>query len=298
MSADRVIGIDLGGTKILAGVVALDGTIERRRETATPLESQDAVVAAIEEAVEAVADDGVGAIGVGVPSRVDQETGCAVGSVNIPLEDVPLRDRLAERFGLPVGIDNDANAAAFAEWQRGAARGAQTMAMLTLGTGVGGGFVLGGERYRGWAEVGHIVVELDGKPCQGTCTGRGHLEAYCTGVAATELAREEFGPAADSHRLVRLAREGDARALELLAGVGRHLGAGIATLVNLFDPEVVVVGGGFGSAAWEFLVEAAGEVVRRDSLAPAGERVRLERAELGTSAGLIGAALVAFEAAR
>jgi glucokinase len=168
------------------------------------------------------------------------------------------------------------------------------MIMLTLGTGVGGGFVLDGKLYRGWAEVGHMVIEADGRPCQGACTGRGHFEAYVSGHAATALAQAEFGPAVDAHRLVRLATEGDAPALEILTGIGHKLGAGIASLVNLFYPQLVVIGGGF-AAAGDFLLEPARETVRRDALSPASEEVRIARAALGTSAGMIGAGLVAFE---
>jgi glucokinase len=169
------------------------------------------------------------------------------------------------------------------------------MIMLTLGTGCGGGAVIDGKLFRGWAEFGHIVIEYDGLPCQGTCTGRGHLEPYVTGTAATKLAQAEFGPAVDAHRLVRLANEGEARAIEILAGIGRRLGAGIGSLVNIFHPELVVIGGGF-AAAGDFVLDPAREIFRREALAQAGYRIPIVRAELGTAAGLIGAGLVAFDA--
>jgi glucokinase len=291
----RVIGVDLGGTKILTGVVARDGSVEHRRETPTPTESQDALLAGLDAAVEELMDDRIVGLGFGIPSRLDQRTGRVEGSVNIPLEGLDFRARMHERFSVPVGIENDANAATYGEFFSGAGREVESMVMLTLGTGCGGGVVLDGKLFRGWAEFGHMVIEFDGIPCQGTCTGRGHLEAYVTGTAATKLAREAFGPAADAHRLIRLADEGDAEAREVLAGMGRRLGAGIGSLVNLFDPELVVIGGGF-AAAWDFLIDPAREVMERESLAPAGGRVRLARAELGTAAGLIGAGLVAFDA--
>ena len=202
---------------------------------------------------------------------------------------------MKERFGLPVGIENDANAAAYAEFQFGAARDVESMIMLTLGTGCGGGAVIDGKLFRGWAEFGHIVIEYDGLPCQGTCTGRGHLEPYVTGTAATKLAQAEFGPAVDAHRLVRLANEGEARAVEILDGIGRRLGAGIGSLVNIFNPELVVIGGGF-AAAGDFVLDPAREVLQREALAGVGYRVPIVRAELGTAAGLIGAGLVAFDA--
>jgi glucokinase len=296
LDGKRVIGVDLGGTKILAGIVDREGKVGRRREHPTPVGSQDELLAGLDAAVEDLLDDDVAALGFGLPSPLDQATGRALQAVNLPLgDDVDFRTRMAERFGLPVGIENDANAAAYAEFEFGAARDVDTMVMLTLGTGCGGGAVINGRLFRGWAEFGHIVVEYDGRPCQGSCTGRGHLEPYVTGVAATKLAQEEFGPAVDAHRLVRLATEGEARAVEILDGIGRYLGAGIGSLVNIFNPELVVIGGGF-AAAGDFVLEPAREVVRREALARAGYRLQIVRAELGTAAGLIGAGLVAFDA--
>ena len=297
MDGKRVIGIDLGGTKILAGVVADDGRVERRRETPTPTGSQDALLAGLDAAVEELLSDDIAAIGFGIPSPIDQKRGRALQAVNIPLDDsVDLRTRMAERFGRPVGIENDANAAAYAEFHFGAARDVDAMVMLTLGTGCGGGAVIDGKLFRGWAEFGHIVIVHDGLPCQGTCTGRGHLEPYVTGIAATKLAQAEFGPAVDAHRLVRLANEGEPRAIEILDGIGRHLGSGIGSLVNIFNPELVVIGGGF-AAAGDFVLDPAREVLRREALAGARE-TPIVRAELGTAAGLIGAALVAFDAVK
>ena len=296
MDGKRVIGVDVGGTKILAGIVDRDGRVERHRENPTPVHSQDDLLAGLDRAVEELLDDGIAAVGFGLPSPIDQKTGRAQQAVNIPLDaTVDFRTRMAERFGLPVGVENDANSAAYAEFHFGAAREASTMVMLTLGTGCGGGAVIDGKLFRGWAEFGHMVIVYDGIPCQGTCTGRGHLEPYVTGVAATKLAQEAFGPAVDAHRLVRLANEGEPEAIGILDGIGRHLGAGIGSLVNIFNPELVVIGGGF-SAAGDFILDPAREIVAREGLAHAGERVRIVRAELGTSAGLIGAGLVAFDA--
>jgi glucokinase len=295
LNEKRVIGLDLGGTKILAGVVDRDGHVEQRREHPTPTASQDELLAGLDVAVEELLTDEIVALGFGLPSPIDQRSGRALQSVNIPLKDMDFRDRMEERFSLPVGIENDANAATYAEFRFGAARDVDTMVMLTLGTGCGGGAVIDGKLYRGWAEFGHIVIEYDGLPCQGTCTGRGHLEAYVTGVAAGKLAAAEFGPAVDAHRLVRLANEGEPRAVEILDGIGRRLGAGIGSLVNIFNPELVVIGGGF-AAAGDFVLDPAREILRREALAQAGYRVPIVRAELGTAAGLIGAGLVAFDA--
>jgi glucokinase len=296
LDGKRVIGVDLGGTKILAGVVHRDGHVEHRREHRTPVTSQDDLLAGLDEAVEELLDDEIAAIGFGIPSPIDQRTGRAQQAVNIPLDSsIDFRSRIADRFGRPVGIENDANAATYAEFHFGAGRDVDTMVMLTLGTGCGGGAVVDRRLFRGWAEFGHMVIVYDGIPCQGTCTGRGHLEPYVTGGAATKLAQQEFGPAVDAHRLVRLANEGEPRAVEILDGIGRHLGAGIGSLVNIFDPELVVIGGGF-AAAGDFILDPAREIVSREGLAGAGERVRIVRAELGTAAGLIGAGLVAFDA--
>jgi glucokinase len=295
LDGQHVIGVDLGGTKILAGAVHRDGRVERHRETVTPQTSQEDLLAGLDAAVEELLTDEAAALGFGLPSPLDQRTGRALQAVNIPLGDIDFRSRMAERFGLPVGIENDANAATYAEFHFGAARDVQSMVMLTLGTGCGGGAVIDGQLYRGWAEFGHMVIEYDGLPCQGSCTGRGHLEPYVTGTAATKLAQAEFGPAVDAYRLVRLASEGETRAVEILDGIGRRLGAGIGTLVNVFNPELVVIGGGF-AAAGNFILDPAREIVQREALARAGYRLKIVRAELGTSAGLIGAGLVAFDA--
>jgi glucokinase len=296
----HAIGVDLGGTKILAGVVARDGTVVRRHERATPQDSQEHVLAELEAAVAELLDESVAAIGFGTPSPIDQEHGIIVRCVNLPLENAPLRDHMHERFGVPVGLDNDANAAAIGEWRAGAGRGVDDLVMLTLGTGVGGGLVSAGKPFRGrngeGAELGHVVIVHDGRPCQGACTGHGHLEAYVSGSAATVAAREAFGPSADAHRLIRLANEGDEQAKELLEEVAGYLGSGIGSFVNVFAPQLVLLGGGFGVAAFDYLCGPAEEVARREALEPMRSSVRLAKAELGTAAGLIGAAFVGFEA--
>jgi glucokinase len=292
--------VDLGGTKILAGVVARDGTIVRRHERATPHDSQESVIRELEAAVLALHADEVDAVGFGVPSPIDQRRGVVVECVNLPLADFPLRDHMSARFGRPVGLDNDANAAAIGEWKAGVGRGVDDLVMLTLGTGLGGGVISSGRPFRGangtGVELGHVVIVHDGRPCQGACRGRGHLEPYVTGLAATLAAQQAFGPAADAHRLIRLANEGDEAARAILADIGSHLGSGMGSFTNIFAPELIVIGGGFGIAGWEHLIPAAEAVMRREALRPMRDIVQVARAELGTSAGLIGAAFVAFEA--
>ncbi|MHB8650193.1 MAG: ROK family protein [Gaiellaceae bacterium] len=295
----HAIGIDLGGTKILAGVVTRGGEVLRRHERATPA-TQEELLRELDAAIEELRDESVVALGLGIPAPIDQRHGRVFPAVNTPLANVDLRDRMRDRFGLPTGLDNDGNAAGIAEWRAGAARGVDNVVMITLGTGCGGGLILNGRPFRGstgaGAELGHVVVVHDGRPCQGRCTGRGHLEAYVTGVAATAAAQEAFGPAADAHRLVRLANEGDATAKAILAGIGAVLGSGLGTFTNIFEPELIVIGGGFGVAAWEHLIPAADQVLQREALLPMRDEVHVVRAELGTAAGLIGAAFVGYEA--
>jgi len=295
----RAIGVDVGGTKTLAAVVTRDGTIEARLVRPTDVSSQDALLAELDSQVEELRSnhEGIAAIGFGLPSQIDQPSGRALSSVNIPLADFAFRDRMAERHGLPVGIDNDANAAAIGEWRAGAARGARNVVMLTLGTGIGGGLILSGQPYRGatgrGAELGHVVVEYDGPPCR--CGGRGHLEAVAAGPAADRAARELYGAGSDAHELVRRGQALEAAAIEALAEIGRRLGAGIASFMNVFEPELVIVGGGF-SAAGELLLAPAREIVAREALPPIRDQAPIVLAELGQDAGVIGAAMVAFEA--
>lgn len=295
MSPNRVIGVDLGGTKIRAGSIDADGRICERRELPTPTESQAALLDGIARVVEPFAA-AARAIGIGVPSVLDRRTGRALGSANIPLADVSLPDVLGERFGIPVAIENDGNLAALAEWKLGAGRGASDLVMLTLGTGVGGGVVVGGELYRGWVELGHTVVVADGPPCQGTCTGRGHLEVLASGNAADREAEQLWGEGATAELLVERAEQGDADALAALERMGHLLGAGIGSTVNIFGVELIVVGGGFGIAALRFLLPAALLSACREALAPARAGLRIVPAEVGGDAGLVGAGLLAREA--
>jgi glucokinase len=313
MRAPHVIAVDLGGTKLATGLVDRDGRLVRPAVEPTDLSSEDRVLEQLERAVGELAGDGFAALGVGVPSTIDQRTGRAVTSVNIPLAGVSLRERLEERFDVPVMVENDANAAALAEHRLGAGRGSRHMVMLTLGTGVGGGLILDGRLYRGSvgaaAELGHITIDEDGPPCQGTCPGRGHLEALVSGTAVEGLAARAAAehPDGDLGRAARDGREPDARivtelavrapgdARDVLEHLGFHLGIGIADFVNVFNPEVVVVGGGFGEAG-ELILDPARCVVRERALSPARDEVRIVEAELGPEAGLIGSGLAAFEA--
>jgi glucokinase len=294
VEAPVAIGLDVGGTKILSGHVDRDGHVLSEHEVPSPDGSEEGVLAVLDDAVEALLGDHVVAIGYGIPANLERGSGRILRAMNLPLDDVDLVQRSRERFGLPAGIENDASAATLAEWRRGAGRGTQNLVMLTLGTGVGGGIVVDGRLFRGWAELGHLVVQEDGAEC--TCGGRGHLEVLASGSAGDRVAQGLFGRDADAHLLVERAREGDADARAALARIGDSLGAAIASLVNVFDPEVVVIGGGFGAAAGDLLLEPARAAARADAIFPANGTLRVVPAELGPEAGLVGAGLVAFEA--
>jgi glucokinase len=289
MSIKRVIGVDIGGTKVLAGIVDSDGQVHETVERPTVTTSQTALLDALAEQVLSLPQEGIEAVGFGIPTRINHELGVALGSVNIPLRDVPFRDWMHDRIGLPVEIENDASCAALAESRLGAGRGVRDLVLLTLGTGVGGGVISGGTLFRAYTELGHMVIVADGLPCQGACSGRGHLEAYCSGRAADKLAKKLVGPTASAYDLVRDHHP-------VLEEIGHYLGVAIGSLVNIFGATRVVIGGGFGIAAFELLVPSARLAVLTEALAPSGQELELERAELGARAGLIGAGLVALEA--
>jgi glucokinase len=288
MADRRAIGVDLGGTKILAGIVGVDGSVERTLEAATPTRSQAELVDALVAVVEELRLPEITAAGFGVPGWFDPRTGVVLGAANVPLHELAFQDVLSARLGMSVAAANDASVAALAEHRLGAGRGVSDLVLLTLGTGVGGGVVLDGRLYRGWAELGHMVIVEDGEPCPGACTGHGHVESYCTGVAANRLARRVLGPNATARDLIEQQHAA-------LAEIGRHLGTAIGSLINIFSPELVLLGGGFGVAAGELLLGPARTVIAYEALAPGAERTRLAPAELGVEAGLIGAGLLALD---
>ncbi|MEA2168499.1 MAG: glucokinase [Solirubrobacteraceae bacterium] len=286
-----MIGVDLGGTKLLAGVVDEHGRIlarERRLIGGLPLEG---VLDALDDAVSCLGAEGP--VGVGVPALMDLQTGVAVRCNHLPLDGVRVANVFGERLGRRVRVDNDATCAVLAEWQLGAARGLSHVALLTLGTGIGGGLVLDGAVYRGAvgaaAELGHVPVDLDGPPCFGDCPGRGCLEALCSGSALARDAAPLFGPIT-GEQVTRLALEGDARAVELLRAMGEKLGAGLAGIAMTLNPELIVVGGGV-MAAGELLLGPARAELRARALAPS-RAVPVVPTALGEDAGMIGAALL------
>ena len=170
MPGPRVIGVDLGGTKVLAGVVDADGTVHETVERPTVTTSQAALLDELAAIVRDLPLDGVSALGFGIPSRIDHAHGLALGAVNIPIRDVRFADEMNHRLGLPVEMENDASCAAYAEFKLGAGRGTDDLLALTLGTGVGGGVVSSGRLFRAYTELGHMVIVEDGEPCQGACS--------------------------------------------------------------------------------------------------------------------------------
>jgi glucokinase len=298
MAAGRVIGVDLGGTKLLAGTVDASLNVRHRAHrfargdgTADVL---DTIVDAVREARDATEGD-VDAVGFGIPSLIDQERGVAVTTVHLPIRDLPFRDLMAERLGLPVFVDNDATAAMLAEWRFGAAHGCGDALLITVGTGIGGGIVAGGELVRGAqgaaGEFGHMTIDYDGPLCP--CGAHGCLEAFVSGTALAREARA-LGLDVTAAQVAELAHDGHVGARALVAEMGTRLGTGIANLVNAFNPEVVVVGGGV-LALGDLLLEPAREEVARRALAPSRDLVRIVPTRFGAESGMLGAAVLALE---
>jgi glucokinase len=304
----------VGGTKVAAGRVS-GGRILDVAQRPTDLSSARALLAEIESAaLEAIASSGsVDAVGVGVPSQVDFASGTVVASVNIPLEGVPLRAELEARLGTLVHVDNDANCAALAEAQLVDGGPARNLVMLTLGTGVGGGVVIDGRIFRGTsglgAELGHVVVDADGPECPGACPNRGCLEAFCSGTALEREASAfaaghpdsrlggigaDHGGRVKGRDVVEAARDGDSDARALLEALARWLGVGIASFVNVFEPEHVVIGGGLSVVADLYLSTAEAEA-RARALPALADRARISAARAGNDAGVIGAGLLAAQ---
>lgn len=315
MAPRCIIGVDMGGTKLLAGAIAQDLTVQYRTQRSMFGLDQPALLDAAVEAVNEVrdqADVGVVAVGFGIPCLMDQRTAMARMAVNLPLTDIRFADVMSERVGLPVFVDNDANMAALAEHRAGAAVGCSEAVILTIGTGIGGGLILGGRLYRGAtgsaAELGHMVIDLDGPPCQGTCPNRGCFEAMASGTALAREARQAAAEQPDSGLaraqaegyelsgplVTELAHDGDAGARGVLELIGTRLGVAISSFVNIFNPEVVVIGGGV-MAAGNLLLEPARAEVATRALLPPREAVRILPAAFGVEAGMIGAAVLTGE---
>jgi glucokinase len=312
VSGGETIGVDLGGTKMLIGVLSEADTkpLYEQREASTGQTEDELVELLVREVSEARdARPGIVAVGLGIPATIDHDRGIAVSAVNLPLADLPIRDIVSERVGLPVFVDNDGNVAAYAEYLYGAAQGMPHMVMLTVGTGIGGGLVLNGEIYRGstgaGAELGHVVIQADGPPCQGNCPNHGCVESLASGTALGREGRAVAesspdsalgkllaeGKEVDGHAVTKAALAGDGVAIGVFDLIGGRLGVACASLANVFQPNAIVVGGGV-IAAGDLLLEPARRELRQRALNPMNKTPILE-ATLGNDAGMIGAAAMA-----
>ena len=304
------IGVDIGGTKVAGGVVDEQGRVIDRTRRFTPSTDVAATEAIIAEVVAELAGrNKIDAVGIGAAGWIATDRATVLFAPHLAWRNEPLRDALAQAIGLPVVVENDANAAAWAEYRFGAARDAEVVVMVTLGTGIGGGLVVGGALYRGahgvGCEYGHMSIVADGRRC--ACGNRGCWEMYASGTALAFDARElaAVAPVA-AHRLLELAegdperltgllvtqaaRENDPAALEIYTAMGRWLGRGLADLAAVLDPSVFVIGGGV-SEAGDLLLRPAQETFA-ETLTGRGFRpvAEVRLAELGPEAGLVGAA--------
>jgi glucokinase len=312
-----LIGVDLGGTNIVVGAMSADGEAMHavRSEPTRAQDGADAVTARIARLIEdtiagtmaetgAQRRDFVG-VGVGAPGPLDRATGVVLITPNLGWKDFPLRDRISDAVGLPTALDNDANCATLGEWWIGAAKGARHAIGITIGTGIGGGIILDGALYHGASgiagEIGHTSIETNGRRCN--CGNYGCLEAYASGTAIATRAREALA-AGETSRLTSLvdgaldritaqkvyeaAELGDAVALHVVRETARFLGTGIANLLNIFNPDVVVVAGGVTQAG-EALFEPLRAEVRRRAFKPAVDVCRIVPGVLPGTAGVAGA---------
>jgi len=307
VTVPTTIGVDLGGTKMAAAVVDSHGRIVREVRVARPIDGESMRTDALELAAGLLTDDVV-AIGLGVAGLVTAD-GTMVWGPNVPGENIPFRRLVGQRFGLPVAVDNDANMAALAEARVGAATGFAHSITITLGTGIGGGLILNGEIFRGASfagEIGHVKVNVGGATC--TCGQRGCWETFASGRRLDQIARdvaaaEPTGPVArlagdevpNGSHLTAAALGGDRTACRQLADMGTWLGIGIANLIAILDPHRIVIGGAV-SAAGDLLLEPARQAVA-ETLEGSSHRpqVSIVGAQLGASAGVIGAALAAHD---
>ena len=322
MSPRLAVGIDIGGTKVAGGVVDIDGKVIHRARRDTPHRSKSpsvvegTIVEVVAELMQLAGAEAVAAVGIGAAGFVAADRATVVFAPHLSWRHEPLREALQKRIAVPIYVDNDANAAVWAEWKFGAAQGQTHVMMITLGTGIGGGILIDGQVQRGRfgiaGEFGHMQVLPGGHRCE--CGNRGCWEQYASGNALVREAHSLFSansPIANDlldsvegvvdnltgPLITQAARDGDPTARELLAEIGNWLGVGIANLAAAFDPGMFVIGGGV-SAAGELLVSSARETFKRQ-LAGRGYRPEAEIvvARLGNEAGLIGAADLARHSA-
>ncbi|OLF13511.1 ROK family protein [Actinophytocola xanthii] len=305
-----VLALDIGGTKLAAGLVAPDGRVRSFLVAPTPVGVRLVLEALFALGRRAATQGGVDlpdvdAVGIACGGPLDAARGVLLCPPHLPgWRDVPVARLAEEAFGVPAVLDNDGTAAAAAEHRFGAGVGTRQMVYLTLSTGVGGGVVVDGRVYRGatgnGAELGHVVVDWRGRSCRG-CGGRGCLEAYVSGTSIAERARESLEPASTlaavgsftAADVAAHAAAGDGFAGRVWRRTTEALGTGLTSIVNMLEPELVVLGGGV-TRAGEALIGPARQAVRMAAMTPGGRAVRIERAALGDRVGVVGAAAVAL----
>lgn len=311
--AHPAIGIDVGGTKTAAARVDVDGTVLARETLPTPAQDMVATLATMVKTARAVLTPEVGGVGVAAAGMVEAGTGVLRFAPNLAWRDVPLVGHLEAELGLPVVADNDNTAAAWGEHRFGAGRGYHDILLVGVGTGIGGGIVSGGKLFRGAhgfaAEIGHVVVDPSGPVCG--CGNRGCWEQMASGQAVARAGRQavrdgvETSLAERSNKdpervtgpmVTQAAKTGDAVAVSILAEVGRWLGRGIGGLVNILDPEIVILAGGVVEAGDLLLEPARAEVREAVEAADRRPEVPVVIAALGSDCGVVGAAALVLEA--
>jgi len=316
-SSSFIVGVDLGGTNIVVAAMSADGSrlIGERSEPTRAAEGADAVIARMAAMVNQTIDtviaeagvsrEAITGVGVGAPGTVDRSTGLVLDAPNLDWHDFPLAERMTALTGLPVKVDNDANCATYGEWWLGAARGGRNVIGVTIGTGVGGGIIIDRQVYHGSTdaagEIGHITIDLHGRRCG--CGNYGCLEAYASGTAIALRAREALHndessilPSLVNGDLSKLtaatvyagAARGDAVALEIVRDTAKFLGAGLANLLNVFNPDVVVIAGGVTQAG-EALFGPLRTEVRRRAFKSVSSACRIVPGTLPGTAGVVGA---------
>ena len=316
-----VLGIDLGGTKILSAVVSASGKILSQDYCPTPAQDYPALVQCmLKSANRALKQAGISAnrlaaVGIGAAGLSDPEKGTLFTSPHLPqCRDVPLGDDIARGLGVKTFITNDANAAALGEFYFGAGRGAHNFIYITISTGIGGGIIIDDRLYTGATgtagEVGHMTIAADGPPCR--CGNKGCWEALASGSALSREARRKIKEGAQTSILSyadgdidrvtaetvqQAAEQGDALAEELIARTGYYFGIGLANLINIFNPELIIIGGGLSNMG-DRLLKPAFRVAEERSFRQTCRKVRFAPAELGANSGVLGAAAYALQAAQ
>jgi glucokinase len=303
-----VLGLDIGGTKLAAGVV--DDSGRTRSFAVESTNAEEGPERALERLFDlgrrAVAESGIawaaiGSVGIGAGGPLDTRLGILTAPPHLPgWIDVPIAALAEEAFGLPVALENDATAAAAGEHRYGAGAGTSHMVYLTISTGVGGGVVIDGRLYRGASgnggELGHVTVDCAGRLCRG-CGRKGCLEAYVSGTSIAERAREAGMGDLAAGEVAAAARAGDPVALEVWDATTDALACGLTSIVNLFEPELVVLGGGVVSGTGEQLLAPVRARVLAEAMLPAAGAARIVEAALGAQVGVVGAAAIAWERA-